>query len=160
MRATLEAEQRKTTAALALAEERAGVITTQYLAIQASETPIIIAGPRLLLMPLIGIVTSERTSRVMEVLLHRVVAERAKHVVIDVSGVTELDTAVADHILSLGRAIGLLGAATMITGIQPEIAQTMVSLRIPLDGVRTLGTVEEALEECRREPSPIRRSSR
>ena len=118
----------------------------QSLALRELATPIIAVWDGVLALPVIGTVDTERSSEMMDALLSRVVGEQAAHVVIDVTGVSVLDTRTADHFLRMARAVRLLGAECYLTGISPTIAQTMAELGIDTAGTQTLRRLSDALK--------------
>ena len=85
---------------------------------------------------------------VMESLLTRIEAERARIVVIDVTGVQAIDTQVSHHLIQMIRAVGLMGSEAILTGIRPEIARSLTSLNIDLGGVTTKSKLSEGLKEA------------
>ena len=96
-------------------------------------------------LPLIGTLDSARTSVVMETLLQTIVDTRSELAIIDITGVPTVDTLVAQHLLKTVAAARLMGADCIISGIRPQIAQTMVHLQIDLSAVTTKATMAEAL---------------
>jgi rsbT co-antagonist protein RsbR len=96
-------------------------------------------------LPLIGTLDSARTSVVMETLLQTIVETRSELAIIDITGVPTVDTLVAQHLLKTVAAARLMGADCIISGIRPQIAQTMVHLQIDLSAVTTKATMAEAL---------------
>jgi rsbT co-antagonist protein RsbR len=87
----------------------------------------------------------------MDALLGRVVADQASHVIIDITGVSVLDTRTADHFLRMAKAVRLLGAECYLTGISPAIAQTMAELGIDASSTRTMRRLSDALKLAQRE---------
>lgn len=100
-------------------------------------TPVIRVHDRVLLVPLIGALDTSRTEQMAEAVLARVEAESAKAVIFDVSGVPSLDTAVADAFLKTTAMIKLLGATTILTGLAPEAARTIIQLGVDLSSIET-----------------------
>lgn len=98
-----------------------------------------------LLMPLVGTIDSRRAQHVMEHLLSSIAEQMADVVIIDITGVPMVDTAVANYLLQTIRAARLLGAQVIITGIRAAIAQTMINLGIDLGDVRTRSTLREGI---------------
>lgn len=117
-------------------------------AVSAMSTPIIQVWDGVLALPVIGFVDFDRAGRMMEALLQAIVTTRSRSAILDLTGVETVDTATADHILKLVRAVRMLGARGIITGIRPAVAQTMISLGIELGGITTLNNMQEALELC------------
>jgi rsbT co-antagonist protein RsbR len=99
-----------------------------------------------LAVPMIGTLDSNRTQIVMEALLQRIVDTGAELAIIDITGVPTVDTLVAQHLLKTVTAIRLMGAECIISGIRPQIAQTVVHLGIDLQGIITKATLADALQ--------------
>jgi rsbT co-antagonist protein RsbR len=116
------------------------------LSLRELSTPIISVWDGVLALPVVGTVDTERSSEMMDTLLARVIAEQASHVIIDITGVSVLDTRTADHFMRMAQAVQLLGSNCFITGISPAIAQTMTQLDIKTDNVRTLRRLSDALK--------------
>jgi rsbT co-antagonist protein RsbR len=99
----------------------------------------------ILALPMIGTLDSARTQIVMESLLKRIVETGSEIAIIDITGVPTVDTLVAQHLLKTVTAIRLMGAECIISGVRPQIAQTIVHLGIDLQGVQTKATLADAL---------------
>ena len=98
-----------------------------------------------LAVPLIGTLDSARTQMVMENLLQRIVETRSAIAIVDITGVPLVDTLVAQHLLKTVAAARLMGAECLISGIRPQIAQTIVHLGVDLGNVTTKATLADAL---------------
>jgi rsbT co-antagonist protein RsbR len=109
-------------------------------------TPVVELWESVLALPLIGTLDSARTGVVMESLLERIVETRARIAIIDITGVPTVDTLVAQHLLKTVAAARLMGADCIISGIRPQIAQTLVHLGVALGEVVTKATLADALE--------------
>ena len=96
-------------------------------------------------VPLVGTLDSARTQLVMEKLLETLVATGAEHAVLDITGVPTVDTEVAQHLLKTVSAVRLLGAECIISGIRPQVAQTIVALGIEFGDIATKATLADAL---------------
>lgn len=131
-------------------ESRERTIQGQQEAIRELSTPVLLLRPNLLLLPIIGLIDSLRARQLTEQLLRSVRSNRAKVVVIDVTGVPSVDTKVANHLVQAVEAARLMGAASIITGIAPDIAQTMVKLGIDLMRITTVGDLQSGIEEAER----------
>jgi rsbT co-antagonist protein RsbR len=114
---------------------REEVILRQQREIAEMSTPVVKLWDRILALPLIGTLDSERTQVVMENLLQSIVDEEADIAIIDITGVPTVDTLVAQHLLKTVAAARLMGADCVISGIRPQIAQTMVHLGVELNVV-------------------------
>ena len=108
-------------------------------------TPVVRLWEGVVAVPLIGTLDSNRTNTVMEALLTAIVTTRSEIAIIDITGVPTVDTLVAQHLLKTVAATRLMGADCIISGIRPQIAQTMVHLQIDLSQVTTKSTLAEAL---------------
>ncbi|MFZ2853413.1 MAG: protoglobin domain-containing protein [Rhodocyclaceae bacterium] len=131
-------------------ESRERTIQGQQEAIRELSTPVLLLRPGLLLLPIIGLIDTRRARQLTEQLLHSVRSNRAKVVVIDVTGVPSVDTKVANHLVQTVEAARLMGAVSIVTGIAPDIAQTMVRLGIDLMRIRTVGDLQSGIEEAER----------
>lgn len=126
-------------------QAREQIIARQQEELIELSTPVVQLWEGVLALPLIGTLDSERTQVVMESLLERLVATSSSIAVIDITGVPTVDTLVAQHLLKTVTAIRLMGADCIISGIRPQIAQTIVHLGVELRGVTTKGTLADAL---------------
>jgi anti-anti-sigma regulatory factor len=136
--------QRETIDALRTAHEQ---IRLQQDTIRELSTPIIEIWPGVVTLPVIGHVDERRAAEMTERLLASVSTLRARYVVLDLTGVEHLDKVTADHLLRILRAVPLLGGRTMIAGIHPGVAQTMVELDLDLTSVRMVRNLRSALVE-------------
>lgn len=132
------------------AEEERAQLQQQIIRVQASalaelSTPLIPLTNRIMVMPLIGTMDSQRAQQVLENLLQGVSETRAQVVIVDITGVSVVDTAVAGTLVRAAQAVRFLGAQTIITGIRPEVAQTLVGLGVDLTNVTTLGTLQSGI---------------
>lgn len=129
-------------------EEKERTIEAQQEELRQTSTPITEIWDGVLTLPIIGTLDSQRTMMVMEKLLSRIEQDRASVVVIDVTGVIAIDSQVSHHLIQMIRAVELMGASAVITGIRPEIARALTSLNIDLGGVTTRLTLSEGLKEA------------
>ncbi len=113
-------------------------------------TPVMQLWEGILVLPIIGTLDSQRSQVVMERLLEAIVSTGSEVAILDVSGVPTVDTMVAQHLMKTMEAAKLMGAECIISGIRPEIAQTMVHLGIDLSTVKTRSTLARGLEEALR----------
>lgn len=118
--------------------------------LSSMSTPIIQVWDDIVTMPVVGLVDSVRASDMKNSLLETVSRTGAKFAIVDLTGVDTVDTATADHLLRVMRAVGLLGARCVITGIQPAVAQIIVGLGLDMQGVITLRSLREGLKFCMR----------
>lgn len=113
-------------------------------------TPVIPVHDGILVLPLVGTIDSSRSAQIMDALLGAIQREQASVVLIDVTGVPMVDTGVADHLLRVIRAAGLLGARIALVGIAPSVAQTMVALGVDLRGVVTCSDLQAGIAHALR----------
>jgi rsbT co-antagonist protein RsbR len=128
--------------------QREATIVAQQEAIRELSTPVLRLRDRLLIMPIIGVIDSHRASQLTQQLLQRIRANRAKVVVMDITGVPTVDSAVANHLIQAVQASRLMGASVIVTGLSAEVAQTLVRLGVDLTKVRTVGDLQEGIEEA------------
>jgi rsbT co-antagonist protein RsbR len=124
---------------------REQIITDQNVALLELSTPVVRLWDGVLAVPLVGTLDSARTQLVMEKLLDTLVATGASHAVVDITGVPTVDTEVAQHLLKTVNAARLLGAECTISGIRPQVAQTIVSLGIEFGDIATKASLADAL---------------
>jgi rsbT co-antagonist protein RsbR len=128
--------------------EKERTIQAQQEELKHTSTPITEIWDGVLTLPIIGTLDSSRTMSVMENMLSRIEEDRAKVVVIDVTGVQAIDSQVSHHLVQMIRAVGLMGAKAILTGIRPEIARAITSLNIDLSMVSTRSTLSDGLKEA------------
>lgn len=121
------------------------LIDAQQAALRELSTPLIPISDHVVIMPLIGSIDSLRAQQVMEALLEGVAAHHADTVILDITGVQVVDTQVANTFVQAARAVQLLGARVMLTGIQPGIAQTLVQLGVDLSGIDTRSSLQAGI---------------
>jgi rsbT co-antagonist protein RsbR len=126
-------------------KSREEVIVRQQEEMLELSTPVVKLWEGIIALPMIGTLDSSRTQIVMESLLQRIVEDGAEIAIIDITGVPTVDTLVAQHLLKTVTAIRLMGADCIISGIRPQIAQTIVHLGVELQGVITKATLADAL---------------
>lgn len=131
-------------------ERQLETITEQQRSIHELSAPIINVWDRVLTVPLIGVMDRTRTDELTSRLLAEVHRVRARFAILDLTGVETIDTAIADHLLRLLGSLRLLGVEGLITGVSPQVAQTMVGVGIDFKSVTTLRTVREGLRYCMR----------
>jgi rsbT co-antagonist protein RsbR len=122
----------------------------QQESIRELSTPVLQIRERLLLLPLIGVIDSQRARLVTDGLLRSIRANRAKVVVMDVTGVATIDSTVANHLLQTVTAARLMGASVIVTGLSPEVAQALVGLGIDMDKLNTAGDLQGGIEQAER----------
>jgi rsbT co-antagonist protein RsbR len=122
-------------------------LARQHEDIRALSTPVIEVARGVLILPLIGLVDAERAQQIMEQLLAAIVRHAASTVVLDLTGVPALDTAAAHHLLQVTAAAKLLGTRSVITGVSPDNAQTLVRLDVDFAAIATRSSLAVALRE-------------
>ena len=127
-------------------KSREGVIARQGQELMELSTPVVQLWDEVLALPLIGTLDSARTQVVMENLLQRVVETGARIAIIDITGVPTVDTLVAQHLMKTVAATRLMGADCIISGIRPQIAQTIVHLGVNLNDIVTKATLADAFQ--------------
>ncbi len=130
--------------------EKLAFIERQEQAIKALSAPIIQVWSGVLVLPIVGGLEGSRAADVMDRLLGEIVQTRSRYTILDLTGVEVVDTSTADHLIKIVRSVELLGARSVITGIRPAVAQTMVSLGMDLSKMITLGNLQEGLKACMR----------
>lgn len=120
-------------------------IQDQARAIKVLSTPILEVWDDVLALPIVGTLDQQRTAEIMERLLESIVTKQARHVILDLTGVDVVDTYTADYFLKLIRSIELLGANGIVTGIQPQVAQSIVKSGIDLGAIHTLRNLQEGI---------------
>src|SRR5437870_2684968 len=138
------------TVAVGFVQERERVIREQQEAIRVLSTPVLQVRERLLILPIIGVIDPQRARQLTEQLLRGIRMNRAKVVVIDITGVPVMDETVANHLVQTVEAARLLGAIVIITGLSPEIAQTLVMMGVDLGKMNTVGDLQGGIEEAER----------
>ncbi|WP_456311809.1 STAS domain-containing protein [Pseudomonas shirazensis] len=125
---------------------REDIISRQVDEISEISTPVIAVWDGIVALPIIGTLDSSRTQIVMENLLQQIVDTGSSIAILDISGVPAVDSLVAQHLIKTVSATRLMGAECIISGIRPEIAQTVVHLGIDLTGIITKATLASALQ--------------
>jgi len=147
------------TVGVSFVEERERVIRAQQESIRELSTPVLQVRDHLLILPIIGVLDSQRARQLTEQLLGAIQSNRAKVVVIDITGVATIDETVANHLVQAVEASRLMGASAIITGLSSKIAQTLVDLGVDLSMMRTVGDLQGGLEEAERLIGYLRGSS-
>jgi rsbT co-antagonist protein RsbR len=139
------------TVAVSFVEERERVIRQQQDSILELSTPVLQVRERLLILPIIGVLDEYRAAQLTEQLLGGIRSHRAKMVVVDITGVADVDEGVADSLVRTVDASRLMGAEVIITGLSSKIAQTLVTIGVDLSKMRTVGDLQGGIEEAERE---------
>ncbi|HEU0038932.1 MAG TPA: STAS domain-containing protein, partial [Verrucomicrobiae bacterium] len=139
------------TVGVSFVEQRERIIRQQQEAIRELSTPVLQVRERLLILPIIGVIDSQRARQLTEQLLRGIRANRAKVVVVDITGVPAIDSAVANHLVQTVEASRLMGASVIITGLSSEIAQTLVTIGVDLSKMNAVGDLQGGIEEAERQ---------
>jgi rsbT co-antagonist protein RsbR len=138
------------TVAVGFVQERERIIRQQQEAIRELSTPVLQVRDRLLILPIIGVIDPQRARQLTEQLLRGIRANRAKVVVVDITGVPSVDASVANHLVQTVDASRLMGANVIVTGLSAEIAQTLVTIGVDLGKINAVGDLQGGIEEAER----------
>ena len=138
------------TVAVGFVQERERIIRQQQEAIRELSTPVLQVRERLLILPIIGLIDPPRARQLTEQLLRNIRANRAKVVVMDITGVAAIDANVANNLVQMADASRLMGATVIVTGLSSEIAQTLVTIGVDLSKMNTVGDLQGGIEEAER----------
>ena len=126
-------------------EAKEGMIREQQRSLIETAAPVVKVWDRILMVPLIGILDSERTQLVMDKMLSGIDETQSKVVILDITGIPTVDTLVARHLVSTATAVRLMGAECIVTGISARIAQTVVQMGVDLKGLDTKSSMADGL---------------
>jgi PAS domain S-box-containing protein len=132
----------------ARAEEHVQLVERLRLAVDELSTPVLEVWKNVLVMPIVGVIDTERSAQMTERLLAALTEHACHYVIVDVTGVATVDTSTADRLIKMARAVELLGAQCIISGIQPSVAQTLVALGVDFTSLLTQRNLKHALELC------------
>ena len=127
-------------------EDKLATIDQQRAAIRELSTPIMEVWEGILCLPVVGLLDTTRSADMTDALLRAVVATRARCTIIDITGIEVMDTSTADHFLRMAKAVQLLGADCVLTGLNPQIAQTLVHMDVELGSLVTHRSLRDALQ--------------
>ena len=130
--------------------ERNHTIRAQQRDLEELSTPVLQLRPGLLILPIIGMLDTRRAQQLTEQLLQAIRSRRGKVVVLDVTGVAAVDSRVANHLIQTVDAARLMGATAIVTGVSPDVAQTLIGLGISLGNVTTVADLEGGIHEADR----------
>ena len=128
-------------------EEKIETIERQRLAIRELSTPIIEVWAGILCLPVVGVLDTSRSVEMTEALMRAILDNKARCVIIDITGIDVMDTRTADHFIRMAKALKHLGTYCFLTGIKPVIAQTIVDMGIDMSDVATRRNLRDALQE-------------
>lgn len=129
-------------------KQKVDTVKQQAHAIRELSTPAIEVWDGILVMPIIGVVDTARGQSIMDEMLSAIAEKKAKFVILDITGVDIVDTAVANHLVQVVRGGYMLGAKCVLTGINPAVAQSIVAIGADLRHVTTLRSLKEGLSHC------------
>src|SRR5216110_286122 len=138
------------TVGVSFVEQRERVIRQQQKAIRELSTPVLQVRERFLILPIIGVIDSQRAGQLMDQLLRGIRTHRAKVVVVDITAVPTIDSAVANHLVKAVDASRLMGATVIVTGLSAEIAHTLVTIGVDLSKINAVGDLQGGIEEAER----------
>ncbi|HEY3143468.1 MAG TPA: STAS domain-containing protein [Acidimicrobiales bacterium] len=136
------------TVGVSFVQERERIIRQQQEAIRELSTPVLQVRERLVILPIIGVLDNQRARQLTEQLLRGIRTHRAKVVVIDITGVPEIDSTVANHLVQTVEASRLMGASVIITGLSSEIAMTLVTIGVDLSKMNAVGDLQGGIEQA------------
>ncbi|MDN5865447.1 MAG: STAS domain-containing protein [Gammaproteobacteria bacterium] len=139
-----------TMVAVGFVREHEHIIRQQQEAMRKLSTPVLTIHERLLILPIIGILDPQRARQLTEQLLEAIRSNRAKVVVMDLTGVATMDAPVANNLVQTVGAARLLGAEVIITGVSPELARTLVTIGVDLEKLATVGDLRGGIERAAR----------
>jgi rsbT co-antagonist protein RsbR len=128
-------------------EEKLETIERQRSSIRELSTPVIEIWDRILCLPIVGVMDTTRSAEMTDALLRAVVERQARCTIIDITGIDVMDTGTADHFIRMAKAVQLLGADCILTGINPHIARTVVQMGVTLSGITTHRSLRTALQK-------------
>lgn len=140
--------------------ENRELIDRLRIALDELSTPVLEVGEDVLVLPVIGLVDTQRSAQMSERLLAEVVRTQARHVIVDLTGVELVDTGTADRFAKVARAVELLGARCVLCGLQPAVAQALVELGVSFGGLSTQRNLRHALESCQDQRRSVSRTVR
>jgi rsbT co-antagonist protein RsbR len=138
----------RTQALAARVQQNEQLIERLRLSLDDLSTPVIEIWDEVLVVPLIGLLDTQRSARMTERVLDEIARAGARSLIVDLTGVEIVDTSTADRLLKLASAVRLLGADCVVCGIQPAVAQTLVALDVEFDGLVARHNLEHALAYC------------
>lgn len=132
-------------------QDKLATIERQREAIRELSTPIMQVWDGVLCLPVVGVLDSSRSAEMTDALLNSIVENKARYVIIDITGIEVMDTRTADHFIRMAKAVSLLGAECVLSGINPSIAQTLVHLGTTMEDIQSHRNLRDALRHCVRQ---------
>lgn len=127
-------------------EEQLATIEKQRAAIKELSTPMIEVWAGVLCVPIVGVIDSSRAAEMTSALLATVVEKKVRFTIIDITGIEAMDTRATDHFLRMARSVRLLGADCVLSGINPNVARSIVHMGVELSGIQTYRSLRDALQ--------------
>jgi rsbT co-antagonist protein RsbR len=143
---SLRIERERNLAYQADIEEKLAMIEQQRAAIRELSTPVIEVWDGILCLPVVGIVDSARSAQMTDVVLQAIAEKGTRCAIVDITGIEVMDTKTVDHFVRMAKAVRMLGAECILTGISPNIAHTMIHMGVNLADVATRRSLREALK--------------
>jgi rsbT co-antagonist protein RsbR len=127
-------------------EEQLATIEKQRAAIKELSTPMIEIWAGVLCVPIVGVIDSSRAAEMTSALLATVVEKKVRFTIIDITGIEAMDTRATDHFLRMARSVRLLGAECVLSGINPNVARSIIHMGVELSGIQTYRSLRDALQ--------------
>ncbi len=127
-------------------EEQLATIEKQRAAIKELSTPMIEVWAGVLCVPIVGVIDSSRAAEMTSALLSTVVEKKVRFTIIDITGIEAMDTRATDHFLRMARSVRLLGADCVLSGINPNVARSIIHMGVELSGIQTYRSLRDALQ--------------
>jgi rsbT co-antagonist protein RsbR len=127
-------------------EDQLATIEKQRAAIKELSTPMIEVWSGVLCVPIVGVIDSSRAAEMTSALLTAVVEKTVRFTIIDITGIEAMDTRATDHFLRMARSVRLLGAECVLSGINPNVARSIVHMGVELSGIQTYRSLRDALQ--------------
>jgi rsbT co-antagonist protein RsbR len=127
-------------------EEQLSTIEKQRAAIKELSTPMIEVWAGVLCVPIVGVIDSSRAAEMTSALLTAVVEKKVRFTIIDITGIEAMDTRATDHFLRMARSVRLLGAECVLSGINPNVARSIIHMGVELSGIQTYRSLRDALQ--------------
>lgn len=127
-------------------EDQLATIEKQRAAIKELSTPMIEVWQGVLCVPIVGVIDSSRAAEMTSALLNAVVEKKVRFTIIDITGIEAMDTRATDHFLRMARSVRLLGAECVLSGINPNVARSIIHMGVELSGIQTYRSLRDALQ--------------
>lgn len=127
------------------------IISDQHRSLMEMSTPVTAIWSEILMLPVVGIIDSKRAQDIMNAMLQKIAETQSRVIILDISGVGVVDTAVANHLIKITKATRLMGCQCTVSGVSPAIAQTIVELGIDVGNMKTTATLKDALQQAFRD---------